>query len=112
MKKCIKVLAILLIITIFFITTSYGFGVDEIQGNQSGTGEIANIGNSVVKVLSTIGIVASVVVLIILGIKYMMGSVEEKSEYKKTLVPYIIGAGLVFTASSIAQIVYNLAKQL
>ena len=53
--------------------------------------------------------VLSVIVLIILGLKYMMGSVEEKAEYKKSFMPYIIGAALVFAASTIAGIVYNIA---
>ena len=42
----------------------------------------------------------------------MIGSVDERAEYKKTLLPYVIGAGLVFAASSIAQIVYNIAINL
>lgn len=39
----------------------------------------------------------------------MMGSAEEKAEYKKTLMPYVIGAALVFAASAIATVVYNFA---
>ncbi len=42
----------------------------------------------------------------------MMGSVSEKAEYKKTLMPYVIGASLVFAASSIAQLIYSLAIKL
>ena len=42
----------------------------------------------------------------------MMGSAEEKAEYKKSLMPYVIGAGLVFSASAIAQIIYDLAIQI
>ena len=56
--------------------------------------------------------VLSVIVLIVLGVKYMMGSVEEQAEYKRSLMPYVIGAGLVFAASSIAQIIYDLAIKL
>ena len=56
--------------------------------------------------------VLSVIVLIVLGIKYMLGSVEEKAEYKKTLLPYVIGATLTFGASSIASVIYNIAKEL
>ena len=37
----------------------------------------------------------------------MLGSVEEKAEYKKTLMPYIIGATFVFAASAIAGTIYN-----
>ena len=37
----------------------------------------------------------------------MMGSAEEKAEYKKTMMPYIIGAALIFAASALAQVVFK-----
>ena len=73
-------------------------------------GGIQNIGNEIIRILTTAGVVISVVILIVLGIKYMMGSAEEKAEYKKTLMPYVIGAGLVFAASAVATVVYNFAS--
>ena len=73
---------------------------------------ITNIGNQLITRISTVGSVASVIVLIILGLKYMMGSAEEKAEYKKTLLPYVIGAGLVFAASAIAGIVFSFTRNL
>lgn len=48
-----------------------------------------------------IGIVVAVVVGIILGIKYMLGSVEEKAEYKESLYGYVIGCTVVFGAFGI-----------
>ena len=45
--------------------------------------------------------------LIVLGIKYMMGSAEERAEYKKTLFPYFIGAVLIFAAVNLAQVIYS-----
>ena len=69
--------------------------------------EIALFGHSIVRILTTVGIVLSVIVLIVIGIKYMMGSAEEKAEYKKTMMPYLIGALLIFAASVIANIVYG-----
>ena len=100
------------LIIICLITTSYGFGVDDLPGNPNGTDGISNVGNGVVRILTTIGIIVSVATLVVIGIKYMMGSTEEKAEYKKSLLPYVIGAGLVFAASTIAQIVYNVAKSI
>ena len=74
------------------------------------TSGIEKIGNQVITIVSTIGSVASVIVLIVLGLKYMMGSAEEKAEYKKTLMPYVIGAGMVFAASAIAGVIYQFTK--
>ena len=75
--------------------------------NVSGTEKITGIGNQIITILTIVGTVVSVVVLIVLGIKYMMGSAEEKAEYKKTMMPYIIGAALIFAASAIAGILYG-----
>ena len=83
-----------------------------IGASVDGTAGITKIGNQIITVVSTVGSVVSVVVLVILGLKYMMGSAEEKAEYKKTLMPYIIGAGLVFAASSIAGIVFGFMQNL
>ena len=33
----------------------------------------------------------------------MLGSAEEKAEYKKVFMPYLIGAVLLFSAAGIAQ---------
>ncbi len=58
-------------------------------------------------IIQVIGSIISVIILIILGLKYMMGSAEEKAQYKKTLVPYLIGAILIFATTNILSIVYN-----
>ena len=62
--------------------------------------------------LTMVGIVISITMVSVLGIKYMIGSVEEKAEYKKTMIPMIIGAILLFTTSTIVSIIYQLTSQL
>ena len=78
----------------------------------SGEDSMAKLGGQAISIVTTIGSIAAVIVLIILGLKYMMGSTEEKAEYKKTLMPYVIGAILVFAASAIAGIVYNIGSNI
>lgn len=73
-------------------------------GNKVGT-----MGNQFLNIIRTVGTIAAVITLIILGIKYMMGSAEEKAEYKKTLTPYIIGAILVLAAVNIVNWIFNAA---
>ncbi|MCI8383622.1 MAG: hypothetical protein HFJ33_01935 [Clostridia bacterium] len=63
-------------------------------------------------VFQTGGSAIAVVCLIVLGVKYMMGSVEEKAEYKKTLVPYAIGAMMVFAISNFLNIFYQIATSI
>ena len=75
--------------------------------NVTGSPEIQSAGNSIISILQTVGVVLSVVVLMIIGIKYMMGSAEEKADYKKSMIPYLVGAVLIFAASALAQVVYQ-----
>lgn len=88
------------------------FGIGDMTGSTTGTEEISTVGNKIVQIISTIGSILSVIVIIVLGIKYMMGSVEEKATYKRTLLPFLIGAAFIFAASTIASIVYNVAINL
>ena len=56
------------------------------------------------------GIVISVVTLVIIGIKIMLGSVEEKANYKQTLRPWVIGATMVFAITVIPSTIYDMTK--
>lgn len=88
---------------------SLALTIGDLTGNTAGTTTIQTAGNKVVQIVSTVGSILSVIVIIVLGIKYMMGSVEEKADYKKTMLPYLIGAIFIFAASNIANIVYQFA---
>ncbi len=110
-KKMIKILSALcvMLMVVSMSATVLALTPSEITGNSnvSGSTQIQNVGQSIVGILQTVGIVLSVIVLIVLGIKYMMGSAEEKAEYKKTFIPYIVGAALIFAASAFAQVIYQ-----
>lgn len=73
---------------------------------------VTNFGNNMLGIVSTAASVLAVIILIILGIKYMMGSAEEKAEYKKTMIPYLIGAVLLFAAVNIASYVVGIAESI
>ena len=119
MKKSVKIITTLLIVITLLITLSNTvFGMDAvIQNIAKGdttvqTGKIQELGASIVTIMQTVGIVVAVVILLVLGIKYMMGSAEEKAEYKKTMIPYVVGAILIFASTTIVNIVYQLANSL
>lgn len=63
--------------------------------------EPEEIGNLVLGAIQNIGTFTAVGILMILGIKYMLGSTEEKASYKKSMLPYFIGAILLFGAVNI-----------
>lgn len=109
MKIIVFIAMVLCIITVStLVSADAGFNATSLNGTVSGaSGDIQELGNKIIGVLQAVGIVVSVVIVIVLGIKYMMGSVEEKAEYKKTMMPYLIGAALIFAASAISMMVMN-----
>ena len=118
MKKLSKLLSIIVLALMLLTITSnivLATGITDpknIIGTAPTGNGIQNVGKKVVGIIQTVGSVISVVVLVVLGIKYMMGSTEEKAEYKKTLMPYLIGAVLIFAASNLASVVFNFATQI
>ena len=60
--------------------------------------------------IRNIAVIASVIIIMVIGVKYILGSVEEKAEYKKTFLPLIIGIILVVAATSIASFIFNMAE--
>ena len=115
MKKVSKIFAIILLVVMLtsfastvFAATSVNPGTWKNQtGDKIKTDDITNFSASLINVISIIGSAAAIITLIVLGIKYMMGSAEEKAEYKKTMMPYIVGAALIFAASAFAQVIYQ-----
>ena len=102
----------MVILTLFIMSVNcFALTPANLTGNTTsvsgGVSKITEVGNNIIGVLQTVGIVVSVIILIVLGLKYMMGSAEEKAEYKKTMIPYIVGAALIFAASVLAQVVYQ-----
>lgn len=112
-NKLVKIFSILLMVTMLCSITLNVFALtltpSQItpEDNIGGATGIQTVGKKIVGILQTVGIVLSVIILIVLGIKYMMGSAEEKADYKKSMMPYIIGAALIFSASAFAQVIYG-----
>ena len=117
-KKYIKkVLIPFLIIMLLTSTAIFAAATPEqiterITIGGSETRQFEGIGNKILGIVRVIGIIASVGTLMALGIKYMMGSVEEKAEYKKSFKAYIIGAVLVFSIATIGSKVYEIIKDM
>ena len=113
MKKTNKiVVALCIVVAILMIGVSSFATVTPdkfVPKDPANTDAILNLGGSIIGVVRTVGVLVAVVILLILGIKYMMGSAEEKADYKKSMVPYLVGAVILFAASTIAGIVYDMA---
>lgn len=112
----LKIFTILLVvITIASLSTSVlaaGTGISASDLEQNITfGDDTTIVQKVGSIMGTIrniAVIAAVIVLMIIGVKYILGSVEEKAEYKKTFMPLIIGIVIVVLATSIATFIFNM----
>lgn len=130
MKK-ILISFFIILITIFTFTfnssvyaqTSLDGSTGTVDDIMSGADSFVNEGESNVSIdenllgetagflynmLLAFGIITAVIVGSILGIKYMIGSVEEKAEYKQTLLAYLISCVVVFGAFGIWKLVINI----
>lgn len=65
---------------------------------------------SILSVIRAIGIVVSIVTLMGIGIKFMVGSADEKANYKQALMPWLIGAIMVFAITTLPSLIYNLTN--
>ncbi len=123
MKKSMKIMSVMLmVVMVLFTMTTMVSATNKLNSvdlanslyaqNTSASGSVQNIGNQLIGIITTVGVVVAVVILLVLGIKYMMGSASEKAEYKKTMIPYLVGAILIFGASAITKVVVNLASNI
>ncbi len=120
MKRSIKVISTLLlaimlvtsIATTAFAAVNLNTTISNIEKqnlNGNADQQITKVGGNIVNIIQVVGIVIAVIVLLVIGIKYMMGSASEKAEYKKTMIPYLVGAVLVFAGTSLVKVIYSLA---
>lgn len=60
--------------------------------------------------IRNIAVIAGVIIITILGVKYMTGSLEEKAEYKKSFIPLIVGIIVIMAATVIATTIFSIAS--
>lgn len=81
------------------------FDPSKANGSNTKANEIVGI---ILGGVQGVGSIVSVLALVIIGVRYMLGSIEEKAEYKKTMIPYLIGAVLLFLSSNIVGALYDI----
>ena len=110
-----RIISVMLLIIVFISISTFSLAINTSfyepgemsQKDSEKTGEITG---DILAVIRTIGIIASVVVLTIIGLKYIFSSVEEKAEYKQTIAPYVIGCVLLVSATTVPSMVYNISQ--
>lgn len=113
-SKIIVSILIIMLLLIFPLTiNATGINPEDYKSNGPSTGDVKDMykfGGSVAGAIQIIGTIVSVGAIMILGIRYMVASADEKAEYKERMLPYLIGAILLFGASNVVKIIYNIFK--
>ena len=122
MKKTIKIISILfLLILLIFSTTTYVQADIDIKPNeyeyklekitaQEG-GRAIEMAGKILRIVRTLGVVAAMVVLSIIGLKYMLASLDEKANYKENMIPYIVGCALLVLCTTLPSIIYSIVQK-
>lgn len=116
MKKARKILSIVLpvmVIAMFMfvaiapVVMADGDGVDPTfpQGNKEGIGTVNDLVNNVWGTVLLVAQILSFAAIVFAGVRYMFASADQKADIKKGLIYLVIGAILVFAASTVVQII-------
>lgn len=74
--------------------------------------ELQKTSNMIYNILLTIGVCIAVIVSSVLGIKFMIGSVEEKAQVKDALVPFVVGCIVIFGAFGFWKMFVTIGKDM
>lgn len=115
MKKTMKIFTALLLIVMILTFATNVFAADglnpasinAIYGSDTG---LTTRAGKIMGMIRNVAAIAAVIIIMVLGVKYMLGSVEEKADYKKSFIPLIVGIVLVVAATQIAAFIFNMAE--
>lgn len=118
MKKIIKIFLLLLVLSSLSLVFTNNYVHADIdpntftpQGSVDKT-TVTNYGNKLSNILVLIGIIAAVIALMILGLKFILASATEKAEYKKYLVPVVIGIFIIASITGIVTLLANIGDDI
>ena len=73
---------------------------------------LKNASIMIYNILLIIGMAVAVVIGTVLGVKFLIGSMEEKAQIKEALIPFVIGCVVVFGAFGIWKAVISVGSKL
>jgi len=116
-KKTLKKVTVLFmtILIIFAISNAFEvFATNPVDAFRNGTSgnadgvvgvsEASGLIGAALRIARIVGVSVAIIILSVMGTKYMVAAPGEKAEIKKHLIPYVIGAVVMLTASVIVGI--------
>ena len=110
-KKIVVFFIILISIISISIISNASF-LGNFTGDVSGEAatRFGKMSDTALNVIQVIGVAVAVIMLLVLGIKYMVASAADRAEIKKHAIVYVVGAVLMFGASVIIGIIEDFAS--
>ena len=87
-------------------------GMDGVQEGDTSSNSVVTGINTIFSLIRYVGTGLSLLVVMLLGIRYMTSSVEEKADIKKKAVPICIGCALIFATTNIMGIVIDIVSKI
>lgn len=119
MKKIFRKVLLILFITvmvcnIFSVYAAGGAYKSAADFDKSAPGSVMttaeNFANAVIVILRVVGVAMAMGILLIIAMKYMVAAPGEKADVKKYAINYTIAAVIIFGASNIIAIIFELSK--
>ena len=82
------------------------------NGTLKQTPGLTGFSNTLYSILFIVGIAITVIAGLVIGIKFILGSVEEKAEIKKYLWPYLIGCIVIYGGFAIWKLILTILQQI
>lgn len=123
MKKTLKLVATIFMAIILVTTCSqFAYATDDAgSGSLSGlidninpntttadASGLTNLAGNVIGLIQIASAVLAVILVAVFGFKFIMGSANEKADYQKSFIPLIVGVVVVFSATSIAKLLFSI----
>lgn len=130
MKKILKnsvIILITILLAFAFVQPSFAVGEtgEEAKAKGSNVADIVNnvtkngtaLDSNINKVSATvinwiwaISIIISIIVLMVIGIQYIIGGTQAKADYKKSLIPVVVGIVLIVFATTIVKFLFGMGS--
>ena len=117
MKKSIEIMVKILIIALSLALISTVVLADDLLDPSKITGtsteasnSVTDVANIILGIIQVIAVAVAVIMLTVLGIKYISAAPEGKADIKKSAVVYIVGAVLLFGTTGILQLIKSFAN--
>ena len=110
MKKLMKILPVVLV-AVFVMTNVFAVGVpgdEELSGD--GIDQVTKLAKNAWATVATIVQILAVAAVVFAGLRYMFASADQKADIKKSMGILVVGAILVFAATTIIKWVSDVAK--